>query len=175
MKRFALLALLPLLAAADGARNNPRSELELARAVWTRPAEPAHRPLRYENIRDDEVLEIRQAVAKYEPGAIVNIDSVFEGCDCAEGSACTDQVDVVSHQPGRNFTLLLSKIGGHWDLGPMEKWQRAATDLMRRKREIIGPGDGPDYRARQATWWQRVDLMNQMKPVCEAAPGVAAR
>jgi hypothetical protein len=125
--------------------------------------------LRYENIRDDEVAEIRQVVAKIAPGIVINIDSVVEGCDCAEGSACTDQVRVVSQRSDRPFFLLLSRMNGHWDLGPVEKWERAAADLSRRHLEIIGPVNAPDHRLRLATYWNQVDLLNQMKPRCEAA------
>lgn len=150
MKRLALLALLPLVVTAAG------------------------RHMRYENIHDGEVSEIQQLMSELAPGAIVDIDSVYEGCSCEEGPACTDQVWVVSHQPGRNTGLWLSRMEGHWALGPYEKWQREIADLYRHQSEFLGPRDAPDFAARRDAYNQHMLELQMSKPRCEATPSASA-
>lgn len=129
--------------------------------------------LRYENISDAEVQEIQQVVAKLAPGVMINIGSVIEGCGCAEGTACTDQVRVVSQRSSQPFVLLLSKMNGRWDIGPVEKWERDNAELYRRRAEMIGPADSPDYHSHRAAYWERVRQLDEARPRCEsaAAPG----
>jgi hypothetical protein len=125
----------------------------------------ATRTLRYENIRDDEVREIQHVMARIEPGAIVDIDSVYEGCACTEGAQCTDQVWVVSHRPGRDAGVWLSKVEGHWALGAWEQWERDWQALLSRRYEIIGQ-PGPGYKERQRQYYERVQALQDAKPVC---------
>jgi hypothetical protein len=115
--------------------------------------------LRYENITDIEVQEIQSVMAGRIPGATIVIGSVTDECDCHEGLACTNQVWVVSHQPGKDIGIYLSKIDGHWDLGPYEKWQDEYDALVRR---MSDPPADMDYRAER----ERLRAVAQTMPRC---------
>jgi hypothetical protein len=56
------------------------------------------------------------------PDAIVNISGVVTGCACEDGPACSDQVWVVAYRPEWSKGLELSKINGHWTVGPLQQW-----------------------------------------------------
>jgi hypothetical protein len=154
MNRYALpalLALLPLLVSA---------------------AERRH--LRYDNIHDWEVTEIRQKMTELAPGAVVDIDSVYEGCSCEEGSACSAQVWVVSHRQGSDTGVWLSKMNGHWELGPREKWERDFHELQLRRFQL-GPRDAPDFAARRDQYNLEVAALQMAKPRCEATASAGTR
>lgn len=85
--------------------------------------------LREENISDNEVREIRAVMLSHFPGAILNIAGVTTGCPCADGATCEYQVWVVAHQAGQANGLQLSKIDGHWTVGPVQAWWLARLDL----------------------------------------------
>jgi hypothetical protein len=152
VKRYALLALLPFTVPAAG-----------------------ERALRYDNIHDWEVTEIRQKMAGLAPGAIVDIDSVYEGCPCEEGAGCSAQVWVVSHRSGVDTGLWLSRMNGHWTLGPYEQWERDLHDLQLRRHELLGPRNAPDFAVRRDSYNLQVSAMQMAKPGCAAALGSANR
>ena len=87
-------------------------------------APPARRlgPLRDTNISDEEVREVEAVVRQTIPGAIVDIEGVVTGCDCGDGPACSEQVWIVAYRPERSRGLQLSRIGGHWTIGPVQQW-----------------------------------------------------
>ncbi|MEO0423599.1 MAG: hypothetical protein AAF184_14775 [Pseudomonadota bacterium] len=88
-----------------------------------RPKRPATlRRVREENISDEEVREIRAVMLSHFPGAIVNIGAVTEGCHCADGPACENQVWVVADRNQVSNGLRLSRIGGVWLIGPVQEW-----------------------------------------------------
>lgn len=147
MRRLALLALLPLLAPA---------------------AEQRH--LRYDNIHDAEVTEIQRVMSRLAPGAIVDIDSVYDSCSCEEGITCSAQVWVVSHRSGRSTGIWLSKMDGHWTLGPYEQWQSDINHLYWRRTELIGPRDAPDFASRRDTYNKQMLALQTAKPHCGYAP-----
>jgi hypothetical protein len=87
----------------------------------TRP-ERRNGPLRYENITDSEVREVQSVAKGIVPDAIVNISGVVTGCPCEEGSACSDQVWILATNDKTTVGLQLSKIEGHWKIGPIQDW-----------------------------------------------------
>ena len=112
-------------------------------------------PLRYDNISDIEVREIEKEVREIMPGAIVNISGVTTGCPCEDGPKCTDQVWIVAYRPERSTGLMLSKIDGHWRVGPVQKhtknrgcrtsapWKRRLMQLTRKcRRDRFSGGSG---------------------------------
>jgi hypothetical protein len=124
--------------------------------------------LRYENISDIEVREIQTAVAGLTPGAIINIDSVFEGCSCEEGPTCTDQVWVVSHLPSQTVSLKLSRMDGHWKLGPFEEWQRTWDAFQKRRWELLILPRDKDYASRRNAMTEEQGMLLAQKPKCDA-------
>jgi len=93
----------------------------MARATVLRPVR-RDEPMRYENIHDTEVLEIRGIVSSMYPDAIVSIGTVVTGCPCEDGATCTAQVWVVPEGTEDDKGLLLSRISDHWTLGPVQAW-----------------------------------------------------
>jgi len=91
-------------------------------------------PLRDTNITDIEVRQVQAIVKGLYPGSIVNIGGVISECPCGDGPACTAQVWVVAHDLGQNHGLMLSKIDGEWQLGPVQDWWRDYEKLIVRMR-----------------------------------------
>jgi len=123
---------------------------------------PARRvgPLRATNITDEEVREIQAVVRQTIPGAIVDIEGVVTGCDCGDGPACSDQVWIVAYRPERSRGLQVSRISGHWTIGPVQQWwldYEALTAAARRFPTVSA------YRA------ARDDLLERF-PACENEP-----
>ncbi len=126
---------------AQSANNKPRwapyEKVVQLREVEDRAEEvqPRRReePVREDNIRDREVEEIQLVMASVMPGSIVNIGAVVTGCPCEDGSSCSDQVWIVAHRPERSMGVLLSKIRGHWTIGPVQKWWWDYQDLLARR------------------------------------------
>ena len=110
------------------------------RAYEIRPRPPTG-AMREQNISDIEVREIQAAATNVLPKAIVSIGAVIVGCPCEDGGACTDQVWVVASRPTRMTGLLFSRIGGHWEVGPVQRWQLAYDDLWRHRREFSKQSD----------------------------------
>lgn len=79
-------------------------------------------PLREENISDEEVREIQAIMAEEFPGSIVNIGGVTTDCPCEDGPACDSLVWVVAHRNTQSDGLMLSRIGGEWQIGPLQDW-----------------------------------------------------
>jgi hypothetical protein len=88
---------------------------------YVRPRRP-HGRLREANVSDVEVREIVVVIRQRYPGAIVNISGVTSDCPCQDGPACDSQVWVVADRDGSSNGLLLSRIGGHWTIGPVQEW-----------------------------------------------------
>src|SRR5690242_3057376 len=100
------------------------------RIAETRPG-PRDEPMRYLNIRDEEVREIRAAAQEVFPGEMVYIAAVVTGCPCEDGSGCKDQVWVMTYNPKATFNgILMSRIDDHWQIGPVQRWwiERAHLD-----------------------------------------------
>lgn len=93
-------------------------------------------PMRTENIRDEEVREIRTAVSQVLPGAIANISAVVVGCPCEDGPGCSDQVWVLAYQPDPTTGLQLSKINHHWTIGAIQRWWLEYEKLEARRRSF---------------------------------------
>ncbi len=93
-------------------------------------------PSREENITDNEVREIQVVTANIVPGAILNIGTVVVGCPCEDGQSCSNQVWVVAHRPEKTKGLLLSKISGHWAVGPVQQWWFDREDLEARRKSF---------------------------------------
>lgn len=92
-------------------------------------------PMREVNITDQEVGEIQAAALDVLPRAIVNIGAVTRGCACEDGAGCSDQVWVVATTGSRSTGLQLSRILGHWVIGPVQQWWlRYAEFLPQRER-----------------------------------------
>ena len=128
--KFALATLvaLPILlssissSAQDGDRSTRSAKRDRIFQIYrTRPVR-VDGPLREENISDEEVREVETVMSEYFPGSIVNIGGVTAGCPCEDGVSCDSQVWVVAHRANRSDGLMLSRNGGHWTIGPLQKW-----------------------------------------------------
>jgi hypothetical protein len=89
-------------------------------------------PLRYENISDEEVREVQAAAAEILPRSYVSINGVVVGCPCEDGLKCTNQIWILARREGKATGLLLSRIGGHWVIGPVQRWYLRYEDMKRR-------------------------------------------
>jgi hypothetical protein len=98
-----------------------RSLKEMMHIQNTRPIR-REGPLRADNVSDDEVREMQAVMAQVLPGSILNISGVVSGCACEDGLSCSSQVWIVAHRPERTKGLQLSKIDGHWAIGPVQQW-----------------------------------------------------
>lgn len=78
--------------------------------------------LRDENISDQEILEIQKASLEVMPGAIVNIGGVTTSCPCEYGASCSAQVWIVTTRLNESTGFMLSKLRGHWVVGPIQSW-----------------------------------------------------
>lgn len=102
------------------------------RIAETRP-QRRDSPLRYENIRDNEVRQIQAAALQVVPKAIVNISGVVTGCPCEEGPSCSDQVWILAHSPQETVGLELSKINNRWTIGAIQSWWLEYEKLQARR------------------------------------------
>jgi len=127
------------------------------RRIQVAATQPVRRdgPLRAENITDEEVREIQAAMSSLFPGAIVNIGGVVTGCPCEEGGGCTDQVWVVAYRPERSRGLQLSRISGHWIVGPQQQWWLDYERLEGAYRKISDRKALQDYLAEQDKLYER--------------------
>ena len=163
MRIISLLILVCVVVTAEGdTRNRSRAQWEALfekedRAFALRPTR-RDGPLRYENIRDTEVAEIRQVAAAVVPRAIINISGVVEGCPCEDGPACTDQVWILAYRTDKTVGLLLSKIKDKWTIGPVQQWWLDYEDLQSRA-AILGHGAYSEARDM---------LIEQFPGVCKA-------
>jgi hypothetical protein len=158
-----------VLYTVDSARYQPYAQIYLrdkrrhrveVRINQTRPSR-RDGPLREINLSDNEVREIESVMSPIYPGFILNISGVVKGCPCEEGSACSDQVWVVPENDVKVPGVSLSRISGHWMVGPIQQWwmDRAALET-----------DGhwtPAQRYRAlASLWEKF-------PVCAQTKGAA--
>jgi hypothetical protein len=88
-------------------------------------------PARYQNISDEEVREIQVAASTVVGKVVVTIGPVVVGCPCEDGKSCTDQVWILANLPQGTVGLLLSKIGGYWDIGAVQRWWLQDATLPR--------------------------------------------
>jgi hypothetical protein len=81
-----------------------------------------NRPMRRENISDEEVREVQDAALQVYPDFIVVISGVTDGCACEEGRQCSAQVGLALNRNDVTRSLVLSKIDGHWKAGAVQGW-----------------------------------------------------
>jgi hypothetical protein len=128
-----------------------------------RTAEPArpNRPLRQDNITDDEVREVQGAALETYPDSIVSISGVTDGCDCEDGNHCTAQVWLALNRENQTRSLVLSKIDGHWRIGAVQSWwlqyHAHQADFARLGRD-----------AKQLAWQQETQRLLDSFPTCPA-------
>ena len=159
VRRMLVLAgLLATAVSGAAARNNAALMREklLDYVATLRPRAPAGIP-RPENISDIEIREIQAAAGSYLPTALINIGTVMVGCPCEDGAKCRSQVWVVGWTPEKTSGLLFSQIGGHWVIGPVQKWWLAYDALLARARSLTAV----DFAVAQ-------DKLLQTLPTCEA-------
>lgn len=113
------------------AARQKRVEAILFRADQIQPRR-RNSPTRYLNISDEEVREIQSAASEVVGKVVVTIGPVVVGCPCEDGTSCTDQVWILAHLPKETVGLLLSKIGGHWDIGTVQRWWLRDFELRSR-------------------------------------------
>lgn len=116
-------------------------------------------PLRELNVSDEEVREIKAATLEIFPGSILNISGVVKGCPCEEGVGCSDQVWVVTHQPGHTQGLELSRIDGHWGVGVVQQWWLSFEQLQTMRSS--------------AGYIQALQGLNDSFPTCTNKPAVS--
>ena len=97
-------------------------------------------PVRYLNISDEEVREVQAAASEVVGNVLVTIAEVREKCPCEDGDDCTDQVWVLAYLPSGTVGLSLSKIGGHWTIGTVQRWwlQHDNLENNKFKRDYLG-------------------------------------
>jgi hypothetical protein len=122
-------------------------------------------------VTDEEVQEIQRAAVAIYADAIVNISTVMDGCECEEDGGCTAQVWLVLYKPGRMRGLMLSKIGGHWQIGAVQEWWLRYYDLRSRAPAWSDRYSDPvNWRQKQLAWQaEEQDLVNSF-PICKAPP-----
>jgi hypothetical protein len=79
-------------------------------------------PLRSVNLNDIEVREIQAAAVGVYSDAVINISGSTVGCHCEDGPKCTGEVWLMASTAGGVKDLKLSKIDGHWKVGPIQNW-----------------------------------------------------
>jgi hypothetical protein len=82
----------------------------------------SNRPMRRENISDEEVREVQDAALQVYPDFIVVISGVTDGCACEEGGQCSAQVGLALNRNDVTRGLVLSRIDGHWKVGAVQSW-----------------------------------------------------
>ena len=109
---------------------------ELSIRLRAEEVEPKSRdsPLRYLNISDEEVREVQSAASAVVGKVLVTIGPVVVGCPCEDGASCTDQVWILAHLQKETVGLLLSRIGGHWDIGTVQRWWLRDAELRSHER-----------------------------------------
>lgn len=127
---------------------------------------------RYEGYSDAEVAEITQATATLIPGRIVMIDGAITPCSCTEGNRCSSQTRVTTQWEHKAYSVGLSRIDGHWDIGVMEAWNRqviAAENDIEHKYEHIPPGTNfGDWK--RAEWAEKRALYTSDPSACLRLP-----
>lgn len=122
------------------------------------------RKLRYENISDIEVRQIQSVIEGVQPGAIVNIGGVTEGCSCEEDRSCSNQVSIVSYLPSQSTGLTLSKINGEWTIGALQGWWLEYEALFRPNNTA---GRAKQYSSLDGSYESRVQTLHDNMPSCD--------
>ncbi|MEM6639932.1 MAG: hypothetical protein AAF610_08520 [Pseudomonadota bacterium] len=126
----------------------------------------ASQTLRYENLSDIEVRDIRSITQSLHPGAIVNISGVTLHCPCEDGPDCSAQVGVVAYTDTSSKRYLFSKINDHWEIGPLLDWWLAYDAMRKAYREDTGnPGIFVAH-----DWSKLLDQLNERYPFCKRDP-----
>lgn len=120
--------------------------------------------LRYENISDIEVRQIQSVIEGIQPGSIVNIGGVTEGCTCEEDRSCTNQVSIVSYLPSESTGLTLSKINGEWMIGVLQGWWLEYEALFRPNNTA---GRATQYSSLDGSYESRVQTLHDNMPSCD--------
>jgi hypothetical protein len=128
----------------------------------TDPGRP-NRPLRQENISDEEVSEVQRAALDVYPDSIVSISGVTDGCDCEDGGRCTAQVWLALNRGNQTRSLVLSKIDGHWKIGAIQSWW-----IQWHAHKATDPGWG--YSKQQVAWQQENQRLLNSYPTCPTPP-----
>jgi hypothetical protein len=154
------------------AQTTPEQRAEVLRKeahiFSTQPHRPNGAPRR-DNITDEEVREIQRAAVAIYPDAIVNISTVTDGCECEEGDSCTAQVWLVLYKPSHMRGLMLSRIGGHWQVGAIQDWWLRYYDLRSRMPAFSDRHTDPvNWRGKRLAWQaEEQDLVNSF-PICKS-------
>jgi hypothetical protein len=136
---------------------------ELYRHIRTTDPSRPNRPLRRDNISDDEVREVQRAALEVYPDFIVSISGVTDGCDCEDGSNCTAQVWLALYRENQTRSLVLSKTNGQWKIGAVQSWL-----LQYKSHQTSFPGLGRD--AKQLAWQEENQRLLDAFPACKTAP-----
>lgn len=124
-------------------------------------------PLRYENLTDNEVREIKTVAAGLKKGEIVSIGAATEGCRCEEdATTCSSQVRISLHAVNANSQVELSRINGHWDIGQLLRWELREEELRARLHDEAAGPNPVSYRVRL----QEIDRLSKQRPICPVSP-----
>ena len=148
-----------------------RSLREIMHIQGTRPIR-RDGPLRAENVNDDEVREMQAVVAQVLPGSILNISGVVSGCACEDGLSCSDQVWIVAHRPDRTRGLQLSKIDGHWAIGPVQQWWLDFENLTASRNRFTSYAA---FYSAQSTLYDRFPAACEKRPTGSTATSAARK
>jgi hypothetical protein len=140
-----------------------RGDSEWFRRIRTTDPGRPNKPLRQDNITDEEVGEVQRAALEVYPDFIVNISGVTDGCDCEEGSNCTAQVWLALYRDDHTRSLVLSKIDGRWKIGAVQRWW-----LQYSAHQSTNPGFGRGPT--QIAWSQENQRLLDSFPACPIAP-----
>jgi len=122
-----------------------------------------NRPLRRDDINDEEVREVQRAALEVYPDFIVYISGVTDGCDCEDGGSCTAQIWLAMNREKQTRSLVLSKIDGHWKIGAMQSW---LLQYNAHRESFPGYGRG----ANQLAWQQENQRLLDNFPTCPTVP-----
>lgn len=160
-----------LLCATVLAQGTPETDVQRCedsgryRHVRTTEPAPLNKPLRPDNISDDEVREVQGAALEVYPDFIVSISGVTQGCNCEEGDNCTAQLWLALYRENQTRSLVLSKIDGHWKVGAVQSWW-----IQYNAHQTSFPGSG--RRTQQVTWQQDNQRLLDSFPACQVPPAV---
>jgi hypothetical protein len=123
-------------------------------------------PMREDNITDEEVRELQNVARLVYPDTIVIIGAVTDGCDCEDGSSCTNQVWLVLNRENyQTRNLVLSKIGGHWKVGAVQSW---LIEYDAHQSQPGYPGWGSSEQSR--AWRRENQRLLDNFPTCPVPP-----
>jgi hypothetical protein len=135
------------------------------RAEQVRPAK-RDTPARATPLSNDEIEDIKRAVAEILPDAAVSIGPVVTGCPCEDSDFCTDQVWVTATAPGGTRGLLLSKIVNQWKVGFVQDWW-LDYEALQARRARYSP---QDYRELESDVYARFPACSPPMQKADAAP-----